>query len=110
VELVEDFLSTMSAHGFEDDKLVDAYRSFTSFLLGHLLLECGIRGADTGPIEEPLDEGAADIENNGDGDETLTDAPTIARLREELSQDHSKAEFEKALEMLLDRFEMSISQ
>ncbi len=110
VELVEDFLRTMSGHGFQDDKLVDAYRSFTSFLLGHLLLECGIRGAEAGFVDEPLDQGDADIPHEGDADDTLANAPTVRRLQKELSQDHSKAEFEKALEMLLDRFELSISQ
>ncbi|CAN5360737.1 TetR/AcrR family transcriptional regulator C-terminal domain-containing protein [soil metagenome] len=109
VELVEDFLGTLSGHGFADDKLVDTYRSFTSFLLGHLLLECGIRGAKTSPVEEPLDEGSADIPHR-DGADSLQDAPTVDRLREELSEDHSKAEFEEALEMLLDRFEQMISQ
>ena len=57
LELVEDFLSTLSEHGFTDGQLVDAYRSFSSFLLGQLLLESAMRGADTSPVEVPLDEG-----------------------------------------------------
>ncbi len=109
IELVEDFLSTLAHHGFSDAHVAETYRAFTSFLLGHLLLECGIRGADTGPLGEPLDEGAADV-SNGDGESGLANAPTIRRLRTLLSEDHAEAEFEMAVEALLDRIEMSISQ
>ena len=58
VEVVDAFLSTLLAHGFTDEQAVNAYRSFSSFLLGQLLLESAVRGAETGPVEEPLDEGA----------------------------------------------------
>lgn len=109
LDLLEDFLSTLSGHGFRDDDLVDVYRSFTSFLLGHLLLECGSQGADTSPVEEPFDEGGADIPN-ADGTTGLDAAPTVVRLRSLLSEDHAKEEFERALEALLDRIEMTISQ
>ncbi|MGB3827244.1 MAG: TetR/AcrR family transcriptional regulator [Ornithinimicrobium sp.] len=109
IELVEEFLTTLSGHGFADEKVVETYRSFTSFLLGYLLLECGMRGADTGPVEEPLDEGGADIPNR-DGSSGLTNAPTVRRLRSLLSEDHAEDEFEMAVEALLDRIEMSISQ
>lgn len=30
-----------------------AYRAFSSFLLGHLLLEVSALGVDTGPVDEP---------------------------------------------------------
>jgi hypothetical protein len=36
---VESFLSALTSHGFSDDDAVTAYRAYTSFLLGHLLLE-----------------------------------------------------------------------
>lgn len=109
IELVEDFLATLSMHGFSDDHVAETYRAFTSFLLGHLLLECGIRGANTGPIEEPLNEGGADVVSD-DGDSGLSGAPTIRRLRTLLSEDHAETEFEMAVEALLDRIEMTISQ
>ncbi len=109
IELVDDFLATLSDHGFRDAQVAETYRSFTSFLLGHLLLECGIRGANTGPIEEPLNEGEATVPND-DGMRGLGDAPTVRRLRPLLSEDHADAEFEIAVEALLDRIEMSISQ
>jgi TetR/AcrR family tetracycline transcriptional repressor len=49
VELVEHFLHTLSGHGFTDEQVVEVYRSFSSFLLGQLLLESAVRGADTSP-------------------------------------------------------------
>lgn len=38
LEVVEDFLTTLGEFGFSDEQKVGAYRSFTSFLLGQLLL------------------------------------------------------------------------
>ena len=109
IELVEDFLHTLSDHGFTDEQVVDVYRAFSSFLLGQLLLESAVRGADTSPVEEPMDEGDAQLPNE-DGQVNLSDSPTIARMQSLLSDDRSKEEFEIALETLLDRLEMSLSQ
>ncbi|MBA2696228.1 MAG: TetR/AcrR family transcriptional regulator C-terminal domain-containing protein [Actinobacteria bacterium] len=109
LELVEDFLSTLSGHGFDDEQLVAAYRAFSSFLLGQLLLEAATRGAATAPVEEPLDEGGADIPQR-DGEVDLREVPVIARLRSMLSEDHSDEEFEVGLETLLDRLELEMSQ
>ena len=106
---VEDFLSTLSEHGFTDEQVVDAYRSFSSFLLGQLLLESAMRGADTSPVEVPLDEGDAQIPNE-DGQVDLTGNPHVARLRPLLSEDRSLEEFETSLETLLDRLELTLSQ
>jgi TetR/AcrR family tetracycline transcriptional repressor len=109
LELVEDFVSMLSRHGLSDDQVAAAYRSFSSFLLGQLLLEAAVRGAATGPVEEPLDEGDADVPNR-DGQVDLTDSPTTARLRPLLSEDHSDEEFEIGLETLLNRMELALSQ
>lgn len=65
LELVENFLLTCN-HGFSDQQVVGAYRTFSSFLLGQLLLESAVRGAETAPVEEPLDEGNAQIPNQDD--------------------------------------------
>ncbi len=108
-ELVEDFLATLSSHGFTDHQVVNAYRAFTSFLLGHLLLEVAVRGAETSPVEVPLDEGDADVPNQ-DGRADLGDSPTIVRLQALLSEDRSAEEFEISLETLLDRLEMDLTQ
>jgi TetR/AcrR family transcriptional regulator, tetracycline repressor protein len=109
LELVEDFLDTLAGHGLSDEQVVGIYRAFTSFLLGNLLLEAAQRGAETSPIEEPLDEGGAQIANE-DGQLDLTGQPTIVRCRALLSEDRSAEEFEIALETLLDRLELDLSQ
>lgn len=105
LELVEDFLATLRSL----EQVVETYRAFSSFLLGQLLLESAMRGADTGPVEVPLDEGDAQV-GNADESVDLTRSPTIMRLRTLLSEDRSREEFETALETLLDRLEMTISQ
>lgn len=109
VEIVNSFLSTLIGHGFTDQQAVDAYRSFSSFLLGQLLLESAVRGAETGPVEEPLDEGDATIPE-GDGEMNLSEAPEVSRLRVLLSEDRSDEEFEVSLENLLDRLSRDLSQ
>jgi len=97
VEVVNTFLETLIAHGFSDEQAVDAYRSFTSVLLGLLLLESAVRGGEIGDTFDP--GGMQDDDGHG----SLTDAPEVLRLRPLLSQDHSDGEFEAALEDLLDR-------
>lgn len=109
VEVVDTFLTTLIGHGFTDQQAVDAYRSFSSFLLGQLLLESAIRGAETSPVEEPLDEGGATVPE-GDGRLSLEIAPQVRRLRTLLSEDRSDEEFEVSLELLLDRLSQEISQ
>ena len=95
LDWVETFLSGLKAEGFSDQAAVAAYRAFTSFLLGYLLLEVAGRGADIGPLDV-VDDGEAD-------DEALADYPIVASLRHDLQEDHSAAEFEEALEELLNR-------
>jgi len=95
---MESFLDTLHHCGFSDAGCVGAYRSFSSFLLGHLLLEVSGQGADIGPIEQvdPDDTPTTD----------LSQYPRLKSLETELSQDHSAAEFEDALETLLDRIDL----
>ena len=50
---MESFLDTLHHCGFSDAGCVGAYRSFSSFLLGHLLLEVSGQGADIGPSSRP---------------------------------------------------------
>lgn len=109
VDVVDTFLSTLIGFGFSDEQAVGAYRSFSSFLLGHLLLESAVRGAETSPVEEPLDEGNATIPE-GDGTIGLDGAPEVRRLRPLLSEDRSEDEFEISLEALLDRLSQELSQ
>jgi hypothetical protein len=93
---VEVFLDGLIAEGFGEATAVAAYRSFTSFLLGHLLLEVATLGADVGPLDVLDDSEGAD-------DRSIAPYPTVHRLRSALGEDHAAAEFEEALEGLLDR-------
>lgn len=94
VDWVESFLSGMLQEGFSDRAAVAAYRAFTSFLLGHLLLEVSTHGADVGPL---------DVVEDTTPNPPLDNYPTVARLREGLSLDRAAEEFEEALEQLLER-------
>lgn len=97
---VEEFLAGLLARGFADAGATAAYRSFTSFLLGNLLLEVSARGVDTGPVEE------AHIEPPAATDEDeLAPYPAVSRLAELLAQDHADEEFQASLTNLLDRLE-----
>ncbi|WP_235933957.1 TetR/AcrR family transcriptional regulator C-terminal domain-containing protein [Agromyces humi] len=109
VEVVNTFLTALTGHGFTDAQAVDAYRSFSSVLLGHLLRESAVRGAEAAPVEEPLDEGGADVPE-ADGQIMLDDAPEVRRLRPLISQDRSDEVFEVSLEALLDRLNLELSQ
>ena len=95
LDWVETFLSGLKAEGFSDTAAVAAYRAFTSFLLGSLLLEVATHGADIGPLDV-VDDGSQELEQ-------LHDYPTVAALRADLSQDHAATEFEESLEQLLER-------
>ena len=95
---MESFLETLHRCRFSDAASVAAYRAFSSFLLGHLLLEVSAQGADTSPIEQdpPDSPQLSDLEGY----------PRLKSLEPELSQDHSAEEFEESLENLIDRLEM----
>lgn len=109
VEIVDAFLGALIDQGFSDEQAVFAYRSFSSFLLGHLLLESAVRGAEVGPVGVPLDEGDASIPHD-DGQLALDRVPHVLRLQALLSDDRSDAEFEIALEGILDRLDQELSQ
>lgn len=109
VKVVNTFLLALIANGFTDAQAVDAYRAFSSFLLGQLLLQSVVKGAEAGPAEEPLDEGGAAIPE-GDGNVSLSVAPEVQRLRVLLSEDRTDEEFEVSLEALLDRLDRELSQ
>jgi AcrR family transcriptional regulator len=112
LDLVEAFLEALVDRGFSDDAAVAAYRAFSSFLLGQLLLEVSARGADTGPAQEPLAEAgarAADRHGADPGDdERLAGYPHLRRLEPRLSQDDAGEEFETSLETLLHRLELTL--
>src|SRR5579859_6400964 len=57
---VNSFLEALQDYGFDDDTSVYAYRAFTSFLLGHLLLEVAGHGAQVGPEPPSPDSDAGE--------------------------------------------------
>jgi AcrR family transcriptional regulator len=102
VDWVESFLNALIAEGFTDEAAVAGYRAFTSFLLGHLLLEVATYGADVGPLDV-IDDGSPDYAG-------LEEFPSVRRLRPALSEDHAAVEFEESLENLLDRMALIRSE
>lgn len=56
-----------------------------------------------------MDEGDAQV-GNRDADVVLPADSEVLRLRDKLSEDHGEEEFEIALETLLDRIELQVSQ
>lgn len=98
---VELFLEGLMAEGFSDEAAVASYRGFTSFLLGHLLLEVASMGADVGPL---------DVLDASTGDPDLAGYPTVRRLSAALGEDKAATEFEESLESLLDRLQLLLVQ
>jgi AcrR family transcriptional regulator len=107
LRVVEDFLSTLVTRGFSDDRAVAAYRAFSSFLLGHLLLEAAVLGSRTAPGVD-LSEVGRSMSTMGSAVD-LREFPLLRRLEDRLSEDHADAEFERALEDLLDRLERDLA-
>ncbi|GAA1639114.1 TetR/AcrR family transcriptional regulator [Georgenia ruanii] len=106
LRVVEDFLQVLTGEGFSDDDAVAAYRTFTSFLIGQLLLAAAQRGAPM-PASGEIDEGDASAPRST---EAIAEYPAIERLRGRLAEDHSDAEFERALEDLLNRIDARVSR
>lgn len=100
VQWVENFLSSLKKFGFTDADAAGAYKAFTSFLLGYLLLEATARGASiTGQDAEG--SGATPLKQ-------LDDYPTIKSLEALLSEDHAGREFDDALDELIERLRSSL--
>ncbi|SDY30333.1 transcriptional regulator, TetR family [Modestobacter sp. DSM 44400] len=97
LRLVESFLGTLTDSGFSDQAAVAAYRAYSSFLLGHLLLEVTQLGAQVSLLDQPEGDPKAQAATD------LDRHPNLLRTEPLLSQNKSAAEFEEALENLLDR-------
>lgn len=94
---VESFLQGLMTQGFSGQDAVHAYRAFSSFLLGHLLLEVSALGVDTSPVDEP--EPAS-----GAGSAVVLDTyPLLVELAPELAEHRFAEEFAESLHNLLDR-------
>lgn len=102
LQWVELFLKGLVDEGFSDEAAVGAYRAFTSFLLGHLLLEVATLGADVGPLDV--------LDDESDESHTLAGYPSVRRMRRALTEDHAAVEFEESLESLLERITLLRSE
>ena len=76
-------------------------------LLGHLLLEAAMLGR-TVPAVDPAD--ALRSPSTPTRGVDVREFPLLRRLEDRLSEDHASAEFERALEDLLDRLERDLPQ
>jgi AcrR family transcriptional regulator len=95
---VESFLRSLQRFGFTDDRSVRIYRAFSTFLLGHLLLESATVDVDA---DVDLADDIQFFETND-----LSQYPRLVELESQLQQDGYDVEFEDALEDLLNRIEV----
>jgi AcrR family transcriptional regulator len=96
---VEGFLEGLEHFGFDATKSVRVYRAFSTFLLGHLLLESAIYAV------EPRAAPVADIEFVESSD--LANYPRLMNLSPQLSLDTFDNEFEDALEEMINRMSVA---
>jgi AcrR family transcriptional regulator len=92
---VEGFLAGLEKFGFSSESSVIIYRAFSTFLLGHLLLESGTLSSEA---SEPVEDDVEFYETND-----LTAYPRLVKLSPQLSEDGFEVEFEDALEELINR-------
>lgn len=105
--IVEAILHGLLGRGFTDYQAVATYRAFSSFLLGHLLVECPMASASTPLTHKPHDVGGTVLRGlNGRCD--LDGYPTLAQLQPQLIENHPEADFEQALEHLLRRIAFEV--
>jgi AcrR family transcriptional regulator len=96
------FLEGLVSDGFNDDDAAAVYRAFTSFLLGHLLLDVAALNVDLSPVADDRvgsPAGAAPAE----AVPALAEYPYLERMQDNLSQDFALPEFTSSLHNLLGR-------
>lgn len=94
---VDHFLASLRDFGFSDSAAVDAYKAFTSFLLGALLLQVAAAGVAISPDEASMIEKGS-----------LEQYPTLKRLQGKLAEDHSQREFDDGLDDLIERIRSDV--
>lgn len=97
LDVAEEMLTILSDSGFTDDEAVDAYRTFSSFLLGQLVTEAAVR--ETNPPDATGVEASVTLVT---GPSDLADQPTLTRMRALLTVPGTTEEFERSLTSLLD--------
>jgi AcrR family transcriptional regulator len=96
---IDSLLSGLVGSGFSEGQAVDAYKAFTSFLLGHLLLEVSQQDVPIGPEE------SQHLSGPHPPAVLLTDFPTVQRLADPLAENTSAQEFESSLHNLVSRLQ-----
>jgi AcrR family transcriptional regulator len=91
---VESFLEGLEEFGFSGRDSVLIYRAFSTFLLGHLLLE----SATVDSMAESVEDDIEFFESN-----RLSDYPRVQALGPQLAEDGYANEFEDSLEDLINR-------
>lgn len=94
---VDHFLASLRGFGFSDSAAVDAYKTFTNFLLGALLLQVAAAGVAISPEEASMIEKGA-----------LDQYPTVKGLQGKLTEDHSQREFDDGLDALIERIRSNV--
>ena len=107
LQIVDDILEGLVGRGLSDEAAVRVYKSFTSFLLGHLLLEVADTSAQAVVGAETLDEGEPSQKQQ---DRALEQAPTVDRLEPLLRHHDPESEFERSLEALLTRLDREVDE
>lgn len=112
--MAEDLLTMLADHGFSDEMAVAAYRTFSNFLLGQLIIEASARNAHTtnarttnarttnGRTSADAQSSTSDATlTTRTGHITTADWPTLERMRCLLDADRTPEEFERSLTALL---------
>jgi len=101
------FLTALRSRGFTDEGALYAYRAYTSFLLGHLLLEVAHSAEDPAVTDAPLHDAVA-VKDPGLPIEAAAhvdaaDHPLVAEFATRPAEDHAEQEFTGGLYDLLAR-------
>lgn len=103
---VDHFLNSLKGYGFADADAVGAYKAFTSFLLGYLMLEAAAQS--TALTMGPAPDDTATVEENTSS-RLLEAYPAVDTMQHLLTQDHAAREFNDALDELIERLRSSVS-
>ena len=100
---MDSFLSGLVDSGFDDDAAAAVYRAFTSFLLGHLLLDVAALNVDISAVADTTPGPSAADDAAPAAADPLADYPVLRRMEPKLSEDFAQAEFDHSLSNLLSR-------
>jgi len=101
---MDSFLAGLIDSGFGDDAAAAVYRAFTSFLLGHLLLDVAALNVDISAVADTSPgPTTADAARAPAAADPLAQYPVLQRMQDSLSQDFARAEFDSSLGNLMSR-------